>query len=136
MLDYRREDSEDGWSLIEIMVGIVIMGILATISVLATVKFRAQGDKATITNESQNLKAAVQQVWVGNNKLYPMSAGGVPVTVSHPEGIFRPSNSKVQMQYYANKQRTAYCFNMTLGKQAVYYKSDKGEQSTPVPIGC
>ncbi len=85
-----RRDDEEGFTLVELMVVIVILGLLATIVVLNVVPF---GDKAKVTKAKADISTMegalnAYQLQVGN---YPTTAQGLQALVSAPAGLADPS---------------------------------------------
>src|ERR1700750_2015507 len=86
----RRLDDEEGFTLVELMVVIVILGLLAAIVVINVVPF---GDKAKVVKakaDIQTIESALNayQLSMGN---YPSTADGLNALVSPPAGLSDPS---------------------------------------------
>ncbi len=86
----RRKRREDGFTLVELMVVIVIIGLLATIVALNVLP---SGDTAKI----QKAKADIANIETGlemyklQNLTFPTTAQGLPALVSMPAGLADPS---------------------------------------------
>ena len=86
----RRRRQEDGFTLVELMVVIVIIGLLATIVALNVLP---SGDKARI----EKAKADISQIEGGlelyklQNLTYPTTSQGLAALTSAPAGLTDPS---------------------------------------------
>ena len=86
----RRRDAERGFTLVELMVVIVILGLLAAIVVINVVPF---GDKAKVVKAKADISTIesalnAYQLSMGN---YPSTADGLNALVSPPAGLTDPS---------------------------------------------
>src|ERR1700693_2511382 len=86
-----RRYNQDGFTLIEIMVVILILGLLATIVVQS---LKGATDKAKRTKaeaDISEIKPALDHSYLDNG-YYPTSDQGLPSLVSHPSGGRQPAN--------------------------------------------
>jgi len=87
----RRRRLEEGFTLIEIMVVILILGLLATIVVQS---LRGATDKAKRTKaqaDISEIKTALDRYYLDNG-YYPTTDQGLPALVSAPTGGRQPAN--------------------------------------------
>jgi general secretion pathway protein G len=87
----RRRRLEEGFTLIEIMVVILILGLLATIVVQS---LKGATDKAKRTKaqaDISEIKTALDRYYLDNG-YYPTSDQGLPSLVSAPSGGRQPAN--------------------------------------------
>ena len=87
----RRRRLEEGFTLIEIMVVILILGLLATIVVQS---LRGATDKAKVTKaeaDISEIKTALDRYYLDNG-YYPTSDQGLPALVTAPTSGQIPSN--------------------------------------------
>ncbi|HEX4693970.1 type II secretion system major pseudopilin GspG [Sphingomonas sp.] len=86
----RRRDDEEGFTLVELMVVIVILGLLAAIVVINVVPF---GDKARVVKAKSDIATIesalnAYQLSMGS---YPTSDQGLQALVAMPAGLSDPS---------------------------------------------
>jgi general secretion pathway protein G len=86
-----RRRNQDGFTLIEIMVVILILGLLATIVVQS---LRGAADKAKRTKAQADIsefKTALDRYYLDNG-FYPTTDQGLPALVTAPQGGRIPAN--------------------------------------------
>jgi len=86
----RRRDTEDGFTLVELMVVIVILGLLAAIVVINVVPF---GDKARIVKAKSDIATIesalnAYQLSMGS---FPSTSDGLNALITPPAGLSDPS---------------------------------------------
>lgn len=133
------DNKEDGFSLAEIMVGIVILGILTSIAVGATLSQRNKGREASVQQDVQSMAAQIQQHWVGALKTFPASAvkSGNTLPVNK-DGVvlYEPvTDPKVATFTYKTKDTTrkgSYCITVSKkwNKTTTVYSSKTGKMSS------
>jgi prepilin-type N-terminal cleavage/methylation domain-containing protein len=113
---------EEGFSLIEILLGIVVIGILTAIVVPMYLNAKAESDSATVKTALQSAAILVEQEAVDNNGLYP---------TYFPNEI--KSNPKMQKFVYSySDSRTNFCIQAPSAVGKLFVSANNKEvSSTP-----
>lgn len=123
-------EKEDGFSLIEIMVGLVIFGILVGISVMGYQKLRSKGNQADLQKEVSSAQLKIETYWTGAQKLYPVaSSSGIPIDKNNVP-VYENTNKKMTFNYSVSKNRKDYCIAADLRGETFYFKKSVGEKSS------
>lgn len=87
--DDTRRGSEDGFTLVELMVVIVILGLLATI---VAVNVIPAGDQAAVQKAKTDISTLEQSVEMYrlDNMAYPSTTDGLQALVTPPAGLAQP----------------------------------------------
>ena len=80
-----------GFSLIEIMVVLVIMGLLATVVAPNVIDMLASGKEKKVQADFANIETALKMYKL-DNFIYPTGEQGIEALVSRPEGDPAPKN--------------------------------------------
>lgn len=116
---YQTEDRESGFSLTEIIVTIVIMGILTGIAVGATIHQRNKGRDLMVENDIRTMQAAIQQYWVGAQKTMPVSGpfdgNNLPVNSEGQPLMVPEAEQKIANYQYIPRNKSGkagYCLHV------------------------
>lgn len=133
---YRSDERESGFSLTEIIVGIIIIGILTSIAIGATIHQRNKGRELMVEQDLNGMAAEIQQYWVGANKTWPAPAkvgeNVLPVNKAGEVLYEVNSSSDVATFNYVAKdasRKTTYCIIATKkwNGETLAYSSSTGE---------
>ncbi len=102
-------NNEKGFTLMELIIVIVILGILALIAVPRLIGFTDQAEKAADKEYAAVVVRAAELYWAGNNKTAPTSITGANATDLVGGGLVDAPN----LQYYASIDITV---NATTGE--------------------
>ena len=87
----RRQDN--GFTLVEILIAIVVVGILAAVAIVGINSLTSSGNKSACTSSADSAKAAVSAYYANNNGSYPSAfsdftslAGATPKEFVLPTG--------------------------------------------------
>jgi general secretion pathway protein G len=86
----RRRDDEQGFTLVELMVVIVILGLLATIVAINVIPF---GDRARVTRAKSDISSYEQALDAYRLQLgsFPSTSDGLQALLTPPAGLSDPS---------------------------------------------
>jgi prepilin-type N-terminal cleavage/methylation domain-containing protein len=75
-MDINTEETKDqGFTLVELLIVIVILGILAAVTVFAVRGITDSAEEATCDTEKATVQTAAEAYFVQNNETYPASVG-------------------------------------------------------------
>ena len=79
---FTRKEGQKGFTLIELMIVVAIIGILAAIAIPQFSAYRARGFKATVQADAKNIHTAIQAYLVDNPTLSASDVGSMPSTAA------------------------------------------------------
>ena len=85
----RKKTNEDGFTLVELMVVIVILGLLATIVAVNVLPALGQGNAAKAKADISTLESALEMYRL-DNLAYPSSTDGLQALLAPPPGLAQP----------------------------------------------
>jgi prepilin-type N-terminal cleavage/methylation domain-containing protein len=92
---------EKGFTLVEILIAIVLVGILAAVAVVGISNLVSKGTKASCTATADSAKAASQVYFAANSNTYPadftqLTTGSAPA-MSLPSGVSVDSDDHTKL---------------------------------------
>lgn len=98
----RKNTSKKGFTLVEIMIVVVIIGLLAAMAIPAFQKVRQDSRQSAVENDARQLASAAQQYMLENDT--------TSVTVSYTDGTIG-----APLDVYVRRIGTGYTLSSTLG---------------------
>ncbi len=80
--------SDKGFTLIELMIVVVIIGILAAIAIPNFVAMQDRAREASVKANMHTLQLAIEDFAVKNQGVYPVPADAAAVQANLPSGVF------------------------------------------------
>ena len=123
----KRMSEEKGFTLIEMLIVIIILGILLAIAVPAYLKFK---DRANVSAAQANIRAmvpAVEAFNADNNGYATMTIGGTGATSL--QDTYDKALKGAPAVTILSKSASTYCIRSIMGN-ATYYKSGPGGEIT------
>lgn len=72
-----RRSSQQGFTLIELMIVVVVIGILAAIAIPNFISMQARAREGNVKANMHTLQVAIEDYSIQNDSAYPISAGSV-----------------------------------------------------------
>lgn len=119
------EEREDGFTLIQLLVVVIIIGILAAIAIPAFLNQRERARQAELTSDVRNYALEIEAQATSNNGTYILTADAGADLVAPPTGI---PGTGITFEYNGTATEFALCgthANIT-GDNNVTYDSDGG----------
>ncbi|MBD5778525.1 prepilin-type N-terminal cleavage/methylation domain-containing protein [Pelagicoccus sp. NFK12] len=104
-----KNTSKKGFTLVEIMIVVVIIGLLAAMAIPAFQKVRQDSRESAVTNDARQLASAAQQYMLENN------ATTVAVTYNSTTGTIA-----APLDVYVRKIGTGYALSSSLGIDSTF----------------
>ena len=75
------------FTLIELLIVVVIIGILAAIAIPKFANTKARANEATMKSDLRNLASSIESYYTDNNNSYPTSLGALGTTYRASTGV-------------------------------------------------
>jgi type II secretion system protein G len=85
---FTMSNNTKGFTLIELMIVVVIIGILAAIAIPNFVAMQARAREASVTSNMHSFQLAIEDFSVKNTGRYPVAADDVAVKANMPSGNY------------------------------------------------
>lgn len=79
---FKRKEGQKGFTLIELMIVVAIIGILAAIAIPQFAAYRERGFKATVQADAKNIHTAIQAYLVDNPSKSASDVNSMPSTAA------------------------------------------------------
>lgn len=124
--------SEEGFTLVEMLLVLVVIGILTSISIPGLAGVRSQADSTAIMLEISGIKNLLELEYMNNNYLYPKDQDEFDKLIEKPERFI----------YESENERKDYLLKTVTDKDGNYYETtglntaiNKKHESEPEPTG-
>lgn len=123
-----KRTTASGFTIIEIMVVVAIIGVLAALTVFAFGNWRARTAKTEVLHEMANASAAVNNYKTFNN--------GYPTTAVYAAGMYSPGGG-VALTYTLRSGGASYCLKgQSSSVNSVVWYIDTLNSTQPTQTAC
>lgn len=101
---HKRNTISAGFTIVELLIVIVVIGILAAISIVAFTGIQSRGYDSAIQSDLNNFAKKIELA-AADSGLYPPGGSGSGSSAAFPDFVFSPS----KQAYYTGNRNLTYC---------------------------
>lgn len=125
----RKQLKSDGFTVVELLIVIVVIGILATLTIIAYSGVQNQARTAALQSDMEQASKKLEEYKIRNNEAFPAD-----LAAARTAGV--PAAANTTQTYYYNATSKTYCLQTTSNQNGSLVQSVSSVDTTPRAGSC